>query len=288
MITNFKRLTSLILDDSYIPELPESIGLLSSLQKFAVLNGPDFILDGLPRSFSLLATLKDLSLSVHLNGIAPLQHLTGLTKLYLTSCQAESQFPDVIWNLTSLKILSLSGNPDDDIIEEVNLPDDIANLKNLQSLTLIDIKNMYELPQSIGTLSCLTELKLWDIGAEILPDSIGNLKGLKFIDIGRCLNLCELPSSIGGLDSLEELRLRHCPELRKLPDAIGKLDALLVFSIVDCEELTESFADLVLLKDNKNWSPVQVEIAVRYTLLLSPKMEQAMELLRSRGVLVEK
>jgi Leucine-rich repeat (LRR) protein len=293
-ISNFKQLTSLCLEDTFVDALPESIGLLSSL---AVLNCPLFEPIELPQSFSQLEALEELDLAVTLDLTAPLQYFTGLTHLGL-HVEADSKYPDVIWNLTSLKSLRLSGNAEEEddadaihIFEEVKLPEDIENLKNLESLCLSNVKNMFELPQSIGTLSCLTKLDFWDVGVESLPDSIEKLKGLKIMDLSNCGNLCGLPSSIEGLDSLEELQLRHNPELRKLPDAIGELNALKVFILTDCRELTaipESFADLAMRNGDKNWSLEKVVISYCPNLVLSPKMKQAIKVLRSRGVLVKK
>jgi Leucine-rich repeat (LRR) protein len=287
-ITNFKHLTSLCLRESDLDDLPDSIGLLSSL---VVLGGPSQVLDKLPESFSKLATLKELELNVNLNEIAPLQHFTELTYLDFTfHREAGLQNLAFIWNLTSLKSLLLWDVPDSNIFEVCSLSDDISKLQNLEYLYLQDIENMYALPESIGKLSSLTKIELCSVGLESLPNSIDNLKGLKSISIRYCEDLYALPQSIGGLDSLEELRVTYCDKLRKLPDGIGKLDALKVFVIIDCLELAEipdSFADLVLGKDDENWSLEKVVIKNYYKLVFSPKMEQAMEVLRSRGVRME-
>jgi leucine-rich repeat protein SHOC2 len=291
-ISNFKHLTCLILAESCLRELPESIGLLSSLQKLAVSNHNPYrvIPLRLPNSFSQLATLEELDVDVHLEGIAPLQHLTGVTNLELRLYyEGNLQYLDFIWNMTGLKRLYLKADSSIRQIEQVySLRSDISNLKNLESLHLEKLRDLYELPESIGTLSCLTALYIWSLPElRSLPDSIGNLKGLKILSMGNCAN--QLPPSIGDLDSLEVLWLTDFKKLTELPDTIGKLNALKVFSIRGCHELTaipESFADLVLGKDDENWSLEEVVIDCN-NLVLSPKMKQAMELLRSRRVLVE-
>jgi Leucine-rich repeat (LRR) protein len=289
-ISNFKHLTSLIVENTHIPELPDSIGLLSSLQKLVVSNRPELILRGLPESVSKLTALKSLSLNVHLDDLALLQHFTGLAHLELIFRDrhyTDSQYLDVIWDLTGLKSLHLEADRSIRQIEAVySLPDDISSLINLESLYIQKLRNLHELPESIGTLSCLTELVLWSLpDLERLPYSIGSLKRLKILNIGFCENLRRLPPSIGDLDSLEELQLVLCFKLRKLPDGIGKLDALKVLSISNCREIPDSFADLVLGKADENWSLEEVVIDCN-NLVLSPKMEQALDLLKSRRVLV--
>jgi hypothetical protein len=51
--------------------------------------------------------------------------------------------------------------------------------------------------------------------------------------------------------------------------------------------IPESFADRVLGENYEDWSLEKVVIWGCDNLVLSPKMEQAMEVLKSRGVLVD-
>ena len=190
--------------------------------------------------------------------------------------------------MTCLKTLRLA-DPSDGQIEGFSLSEDISKLKNLESLQLCEIRNLCELPQSIETLSCLTELKLYNMSGKSLPDSVGNLKHLKILEIFECPNIYGLLSSIGNLDSLEELQLWCCDELTELPDVVGKFNALKVLILFNCRKLTyipDSFADLILDKEYGDWSLKKVDI-FGCGLVLSAKMKQAMEVLKSRGVLVE-
>ncbi len=289
-ISNFKKLTSLTLKYGHFHELPDSVGLLSSLQNLEISNAVGAIPGEIPGCFRKLTALKDLSLYVHLDGIALLQRLTGLTHLELIFHDIRYTM-DVIWNLTGLKSLHLVNYRDGQIEGGFSLSEDISKLKNLESLQIKDLRNLHKLPKSIGTLSCLTELIISFTGVESLPDSIGILKGLKSLEICHC-PILQLPSSIGCLDSLEELRLSSCDKLRRLPGTMGKLDALKVFSISSCYGLTTipgSFADLILRKyDYDDWSLEKVVIIFCPKLRSSRKMKQAMQLLRSRGMLVER
>jgi hypothetical protein len=305
-ISNFKHLTRLILDGSSRYGLPDSIGSLSSLQTLAILEPSDSEPIGLPDSFSMLSALKELDLTADLDWIEPLQSLTGLTKLNLLFCsichfegtfRGENFFLNffllerVLWTLTSLKSLRLFDNTDTAPVIELDyeLSNNIGKLKNLESLYLHGVEYLHKLPDTIGTLSCLTELDIGSIQVERLPDSIGSLKRLKILNIRYCFYLHTLPSSIGDLHALEELRLTKC-SVRKLPAALVKLDALKTLSLIDCEELNvihEAFADRVLGINYKKWSLEQVIINDCDKLVVSPKMEQAMDLLRRRGALIE-
>jgi Leucine-rich repeat (LRR) protein len=88
-------------------------------------------------------------------GLAPLQHLTGLTKLVLIVRKLSNitKFPNFICNFTSLKELYL-GSP------SINtLPDALDNLTSLQRLGLY-LRRLTMFPISIGDLKALKSLHL--------------------------------------------------------------------------------------------------------------------------------
>jgi len=58
-INNFKHLTSLVLEDYFVGDVPESISSLSLLQKLDLTSGQGAT--ALPRSFSKLTNLKNLT-----------------------------------------------------------------------------------------------------------------------------------------------------------------------------------------------------------------------------------
>ena len=105
-IGNFKNLTKLELEfDSanYVDvHLPESIGALSLLQDLSLSTEEPI---SLPDSFSRFTTLEKLKIIADIvkGDIAPLQHLTGLTKLQLSRFRTEDDsdgYPDFLCNLT--------------------------------------------------------------------------------------------------------------------------------------------------------------------------------------------
>jgi Leucine-rich repeat (LRR) protein len=196
-IANFKLLTRLVFRDTYLEELPESIGLLSSLKElhFTSSRFPS----PLPVSFSKLTALEKLEIDADLEGIDPVQHLNGLTELILIiRVNHERNYPDFLWNMSSLKVLIL-GNGGHGVF---SLPDAISNLKNLKSLELYGFKDLDELPETVTSLSNLTELVLDNCPALQLPELVGNLAKLEFLKFDT-INLQSLPDSIVNLSKLK-------------------------------------------------------------------------------------
>lgn len=100
------------------------------------------------------------------------------------------------------------------------LPNSIGELTRLKELR-ISGNQLRELPDSIGNLSQLQ--RLWASGNRLrnLPDSIGKLADLHHLDVHNN-ELEKLPDSIGNLAQLRELNL-HSNRLTELPDSIGYL-----------------------------------------------------------------
>ena len=200
-----------------------------------------------------------------MRGIGPLQHLTGLTKLELTSvAEFEDdfiQYPDFIWNLTLLKDLSLADS------RILTLPNALTNLKNLETLALHSFKNIEELPDSIGNLTMLTSLEInFCSDLKSLPESLGNLTSLKRLDLSGCRDLVELPESIGNLNALQRIMLNNCKQLTAIP---------------------ESFVDRILARPHEKWPSVSFTLANCGNMVLYDRALLALELLRSHKVLVE-
>src|SRR5690606_16557512 len=82
----------------------------------------------------------------------------------------------------------------------------------------LDDNNLNTLPESIGNLKALKEIKLYNNNLNTLPESIGNLKALKKLDISNN-NLSILPDSIAKLKALGSLSL-YDNQLTDLPDRV--------------------------------------------------------------------
>ena len=308
-LTNFKNLTELTLHfrvHASNLEVSESISALSLLRNLELSSDKPI---SLPDSFSKLTSLEELWINADTDkeDIAPLQHLTGLTKLTVGKFLIEDEsitYPGFLGNFTLLKYLGLWNS------KVHSLPDALGNLKNLELLRLEELYDLEEIPESIGCLSSLTCIIFYHCsGLKRLPDSIGNLAALKYLMLESCYGLeslpesfgnlknlqtlnisstrvSRLPSSIGSLGSLEYFYVSDCEKLHELPDSVGNLNALKVLKIFDCFKLyiPDSFADLVLGKAYEDWSLQQIWFTGCRRVVLSQKAEQALALLKQHGV----
>lgn len=77
----------------------------------------------------------------------------------------------------------------------------------LLGLTQLELVNYadFTLPDSLGKLDKLEELRLYDCKITTLPDSIGNLNQLKKLELSGTTSITALPESIGALTNLQDL-----------------------------------------------------------------------------------
>ena len=127
------------------------------------------------------------------------------------------------------------------------LPDSIGNLTNLRGLYVYE-NQLTILPDWIGSLSNLKELNVTRNQLTSLPDSIGNLTNLKELSIGGN-SLTSLPDSIGNLTNLKTIYVNY-NSLTTLPDSIGNLTNLEELWINDNQltTLPDSIGNLTNLK----------------------------------------
>jgi Leucine-rich repeat (LRR) protein len=217
LFATFSRLETLkIWCCNHLTSLPEEIGGLSRLTSFDITQCKS--LTALPSSLGQLTTLEKINFwnchELTVEGIAPLQHLAGLTSLALSYCTKMARYPDFICNLTSL-----------------------------------------------------IELRLASHSITTLPNALGNLTNLETLYL-HLEKLQKLPESIGNLQSLNRLPFRYCYELTTLP---------------------ESLDDLLLPKAHeKGGSRMErIDFIESWNSVLSPKMKQALEMMKQNGVEVE-
>jgi Leucine-rich repeat (LRR) protein len=133
----------------------------------------------------------------------------------------ENNLPDELWQLTTLKTLTIKGGTN-----VVSIPEDIGRLNALKSLTLQNMPKLETLPASLGQLDKLEALTLRMLDRlTALPEEIGQLNALKSLEL-RDMPLRALPASIGQLNQLEALILEKLTRLIALPEEIGQLNAL--------------------------------------------------------------
>ena len=104
------------------------------------------------------------------------------------------------------------------------LEEDISSKdRRIEDLTL-SIPELDQLPDSIGLLSNLRSLGLFDTSIKELPESIGLLSNLRSLGLsGACIR--ELPESLGQLSHLKILNLRHT-YIKKFPESFINLQEL--------------------------------------------------------------
>ncbi|CCH53979.1 putative serine/threonine-protein kinase pats1 [Fibrisoma limi BUZ 3] len=115
------------------------------------------------------------------------------------------------------EILDLSG------LNLSSLPESIGQLTQLTRLYLYD-NQLTILPESIGQLTQLTRLSLHDNQLAVLPESISQLTQLTSLSL-HDNQLAVLPESISQLTQLTELDL-STNQLTVLPESIGQLNQL--------------------------------------------------------------
>ncbi|WP_293276673.1 MULTISPECIES: COR domain-containing protein [unclassified Microcoleus] len=128
-----------------------------------------------------------------------------------------TEFPDVVLQLTNLKILSLFNN------QITSIPEAIGQLLNLTQLDLRD-NQITSIPEAIGQLSNLRVLSLFNNQITSIPEAIGQLSNLKQLDL-RDNQITSIPEAIGQLSNLRQLFLWN-NQITSIPEAIGLLSNL--------------------------------------------------------------
>ena len=179
----------IIITNSALKMLPESIGDMKSLKKLIVYQNH---LKSLPESIGELSSLEELHLQRN--------HIEKL--------------PDSIGKLSSLKTLELSNNK----LKE--LPNTIGNLKNLEILG-VEVNQLTYLPEEIGNLEKLKDIQLYKNNLNQLPESIIKLKSLERLNLEKN-ELVDIEDSLLNLDSLKVLILRKNPCFNRIIQKVKK------------------------------------------------------------------
>ncbi|KAG0615472.1 hypothetical protein M758_5G044100 [Ceratodon purpureus] len=242
-----------------ITTLPDSIGRLSSLQELNL----DFCrnLQKLPSSIGQLTALEDLYL-LDCESLEALPDtftaLSALRVLTTTGCSSISELPTTLGLMTGLRQLYIDLGTEsqalaiaqlteleavwatwctDEAVDALDNSGALRNLHQLQIFYFIECPSMTKLPETIGLLTTLEWLCLWDCEeVRELPNSIGRLKLLTDLSLCKCRRLETLPDSLGALTSLQFLRIKECPSFTKLPTSMGQLSSLRWLWMQGCGE----------------------------------------------------
>lgn len=153
-------------------------------------------------------------------------NLKSLYRLNLSGCTRLITFPDISSNIS---VLNLSQTA----IEEV--PQRIENFSSLESLEMLDCRNLETLPTGIN-LKSLYRLNLSGcICLRSFPDISSNIASLYLNQTA----IEEVPPWINNFSSLEALEMWECKELKCISPKIFKLENLDEVFFSDCEHLAE-------------------------------------------------
>ena len=144
--------------------------------------------------------------------------------------------PETLWLLVELEELSLS------YCGLVTLPEGIGRLVGLRQLRLGGNKHL-ALPEGLWSLKELIELNLSNCGLTSLSEGIGRMTRLTKLALYNNRGLSTLPNGLSTLTGLEDLSLDRCG-LTVLPEGFSRLAGLRRLSLSGNQELTELPAGL--------------------------------------------
>jgi Leucine-rich repeat (LRR) protein len=221
-----------------LSELPAALGGLSKLRVLD-LHG-NTLLPLLPERFTDLKNLEDLNLSF-CGGLPRLPQnfsaLAALTELNLQKAKQLSALED-IGALPNLRHVNISRSG------VTQLPTSFSNLQQLETLSVVECRQLTKLcpnfgvlqqlpaldlssceklqscdellqaPEGCKPLSQLTSLSLARTGITALPAGLDQLINLQQLDLSGCKELVEVPSI--DLPCLEQFHMSSCPAVEKL------------------------------------------------------------------------
>lgn len=127
-----------------------------------------------------------------------------------------------------------------------SIPSEIAYLGRLRTLEIQNNTDTLHFPVTIGYLSGLTSMVVFNTIIDTLPGSFGNIKKLKELTLVMC-GLKEVPKPIVRIATLEQLYLDN-NSIKELPSGIFKMKKLKYLSLKS-NNLTHIPDSVCLLKD---------------------------------------
>ncbi|XP_057825177.1 disease resistance protein RUN1 isoform X1 [Cryptomeria japonica] len=265
-----QSLEHLELWDQELSSLPSGFGDLKNLRHLELRNCGK--LKRLPISFKELTLLQHISLGGcdNLNlELDILENMTKLEYLDIESCNRLSEeLPRHITNQASLTELSCR-------LREV--PVNIDQLTKLQRMNISGTM-LTSLPTSVGDLSSLTSLRIWNSPKlECLPDSLGRLNLLQHLDIA-CKGVKSLPKSARQLINLQTLKISSC-SLREFDLGAGLFTCLKEIQLIGTEVSKISIScpslEILTLWDNRHLIGIEVppNKLQRISLARSPELD---------------
>jgi leucine-rich repeat protein SHOC2 len=195
-IGKLSHLEGLLLNDNQFKSLPKEITRMSKLSILILNNNR---INTLPKCINQIKNLKVLSLRNNNLSSLPRQMAQMLTLASLDLAENQFSSLNVIYKLTSLESLNLSGNTFN------HLSSKIGQLLNLKAL-VINNNNLIKLPDTLWGLSSLEILGLFNNKLTRVSSKINQLKSLKGLNLLEN-PLTSLPKGIRLLPNIEKLYL---------------------------------------------------------------------------------
>ncbi len=146
----------------------------------------------------------------------------GVTRLHLEQNNLEGEIPPELGNLANLQTLNLGNN---DLSGE--LPGELGRLTNLTYLDFWGNELTGEIPPELGNLTYLATLYLLanELTGEI-PAELGELTRLRVLHLGENQLTGSIPPQLGNLPSLGSLMLFENELTGEMPPELGNLSNL--------------------------------------------------------------
>lgn len=123
----------------------------------------------------------------------------------------------------------------------LDLPELLGNLSHLKELKVSGV-GLRVVSDSLSSLTDLEKLRLDNTAEEYLPESIFHLRNLKTLILYKNSRLEQLPASLTRLPHLRMLSIHECIHFMRLPDSaadsFGNLKSLSRLIITDCPRIS--------------------------------------------------
>ncbi|RWW65619.1 hypothetical protein BHE74_00027066 [Ensete ventricosum] len=155
-----------------------------------------------------------------------LKHLKTLSIFDRFSSHEQTSFPSSNWEKLAESLVNLDLRSNQGLVG--GIPADLGQLRNLQSLVLVDNSLVGELPVELGNLIQLKRLVLSGnrVSGQIPASLCNNLNQLLILDLSRNSLTGSLPSSLCRLSSLLKLDLNSNRLHGSLPPGLASLSHL--------------------------------------------------------------
>nr|WP_298924603.1 hypothetical protein [uncultured Allomuricauda sp.] len=229
-LQQFQNLRELVLSNTFISEIPSSIGALKSLQFLEVehLEKQNLNLFKIPKSIQKLENIISISLigNPNLDWHKTFLHLSKIPKLVNIALMYNNykKLPKSITGLSSLEMIWLGKNPNLDLKDtfsklskldnlgqmglggndQTQLPNEVTLLKNIYNLWLSG--NKWENLNALQYLPKLSQLSLNSCNLSQIPNGIIQFKNLEYLSFVKNPNmnfdkvLKSIPSSVKVLN----------------------------------------------------------------------------------------